>query len=153
MKPGARYIRSTYVKIGDESALVTLCLGEQFHCLWECSCGIRGKCSDGTTADQTTVVCQDTYKAHCESAHPENESLNQLTIVWRGGAWDGYTLSVDRTTAQNLLGKAFRCPSRGAPFMIFASDVFGLGPLVTYQADGEMSYGDVLYMRQANVTS
>jgi len=154
MKPGACYIRSTYVKIGNESALVTLCLDEHFHCIWECSCGMRGGRSEGVNADVTTVACRESYLAHCASTHPATRDMSakkmaieQIDIEWVGGAWDGRTLTVDIDTAVRLLGKILRCPSQGAPFMILARLKVGAGPELSYQADDQITNSGILYLR------
>jgi hypothetical protein len=156
MKPGARYIRSMYIKLGHESALVTLCLEEHFHCIWECSCGMRGGRSEGMTADQTTVACRESYKEHCASTHPnacgatastKKQALDQVTIRWLGGVWDGVSLDASYETAITLLGADYRCSSNGAPFSILEKLDALSRTVVTYRADAELSKNGVLYLR------
>jgi hypothetical protein len=154
VKAGARYIRSLYIKIGDESALVTLCLGEQFLCIWECSCGMRGGRSDGTTADVAMVACRESYKAHCLSTHPTAREIGitemdieQIDIQWIGGVWDGRRLTVNIDTAIQLLGQVLLCPSQGAPFMVVAKMEVGSESVLSYRADDQITNSGILYLR------
>ena len=72
---------------------------------------------------------------------------DQIRVKWLGGVWDRMSLDVDRQTALPLLGNAYRCPSQGAPFIILADIPSGLGSIASYQADTEISAGDILYLR------
>jgi len=76
---------------------------------------------------------------------------DQVTVEWVGGAWDGRTLIIEKHTAFTLLGMVLRCPSQGAPFMVLSGVDVDAGPILSYQADDELSGDHVLYLRALTV--
>jgi hypothetical protein len=108
----------------------------------------------GITANVTTIACRENYLDHCASTHPTTRemvakkmAIELIDIEWVGGAWDGRKLTVDIDTAVKLRGQVLRCPSQGAPFMVLAKVAVGSGPVLSYQADDQITNSGILYLR------